>query len=250
MRVRRVAGEPQAPGPAWEVMPETAPRAGAVLLHGYGSSKESMLGLALALAEAGFACLAPDLPGHGEHPQAFGPGVLGEVRGLVERTRRAHGRVLALGHSLGGRLALLSGADAVVAISPALPQQPSPEGIYALRTFSSPRVRQDHPAQVVEVLRDLPAHTAETVPVLVVVAEADIPSIRTAVDELMPSLEHGQLREVGEGMVLEAEDPPPNFGSYLKHWVNHGHLPATRLLAAQVAQWAREVFGEAHPPEP
>ena len=108
-----------------------------------------MLGLALTLAGAGLVCTVPDLPGHGEHPDAFGPAVVDEARAAVQHAR-SHGSVIAVGHSLGGRLALLSGADAVVAVSPALPQQPSPEGMYALRTFSSPKVRQEHPGQVVE----------------------------------------------------------------------------------------------------
>src|SRR6266540_7419751 len=141
MDVRHVELEgPGAPIPAWQVSPDAAPAAGAVVFHSYGSNKESMLGLALALAEAGLVCTVPDLPGHGEHPEPFGPSVLGEVRATVEHAR-AHGSVLAIGHSMGGRLALLSGADAVVAISPALPMQPSAEGMYALRTFSTPKVR-------------------------------------------------------------------------------------------------------------
>src|SRR6266545_1051586 len=83
----------------------------------------------------------PDLPGHGEHSEAFGPAVLDEARAAV-RHARSNGPVVAVGQSLGGRLALLSGADAVIAVSPALPQQPSPEGMYALRTFATPKVRQ------------------------------------------------------------------------------------------------------------
>src|SRR6266542_754439 len=144
MYVRHVELEgPGPPIPAWQVSPDVAPAAGAALFHSYGSCKEAMLGLALTLAGAGLVCTVPDLPGHGEHPEVFGPSVLDEARAAVQHAR-SYGSAVAVGHSLGGRLALLSGADAVVAVSPALPQQPSPEGMYALRTFATPKVRHEH----------------------------------------------------------------------------------------------------------
>jgi len=242
MDVRHVELDgPGAPIPAWQVSPDAAPAAGAVLFHGYGSCKETMLGLALTLAEAGIVCTVPDLPGHGEHPEAFGPAVLDEVQAAVQQAR-SHGSVVAVGHSLGGRLALLSGADVVVAVSPALPQQPSPEGIYALRTFSSPKVRQEYPGQVVEVLRGLPVHLASGIPVLVVVGEEDIPSIRSACADLVSSLARAELVNVAEGMVLKADEPPDGFGSYLKHWVNHGGLSNNRAVAMEVVAFTEKAL--------
>jgi len=245
MDVRHVELEgPGAPIPAWQVSPDAAPAAGAVVFHSYGSCKEAMLGLALTLAEAGLVCTVPDLPGHGEHPETFGPALLDEVQAAV-RHARSYGSVIAVGHSLGGRLALLSGADAVVAVSPALPQQPSPEGIYALRTFASPKVRQEHPGQVVEVLRGLPVHLASGVPVLVVVGEEDIPSIRSASEDLVSSLAGAELVSVTEGMVLEADEPPDGFGAYLKHWVNHGGTSNNQAVATKVVAFAEKALRQA-----
>lgn len=235
---------PGPPIPAWEITPDVAPVAAAALFHEYGSCKEAMLGLALTLAEVGLVCTVPDLPGHGEHPDAFGPAVLDEARAAVQQARR-HGPVVAVGHSLGGRLALLSGADAVVAVSPALPQQPSPEGMYALRTFSTPKVRQEHPGQVVEVLRGLPVHLASGIPVLVVLGEEDIPSIRSACADLVSSLAGAELVNVAEGMVLEADEPPDGFGSYLKHWVNHGGLSNNRAVAMEVVAFTEKALRRA-----
>lgn len=242
MHVRHVelAG-PGRPIPAWQVSPDVAPVADAALFHSYGSCKEAMLGMALALGQAGLACTVPDLPGHGEHPDVFGPAVLDEARATVQQTR-SHGPAVAVGHSMGGRLALLSGADAVVAVSPALPQQPSPEGMYALRTFSAPRARQDHPDAVVEVLRGLPIHLATGIPVLVVLGEEDIPGIRRACADLVSSLAGAELVTVAEGMVLEADEPPDGFGSYLKHWVNHGALSNNRSVAMEVVAFTEKVL--------
>ena len=226
--------------PAWEVSPESGPRGGAAIFHGYGSAKESMLGLALALSGAGLACTVPDVCGHGEHPGQFGSSVLEDVRRTVEHAR-SHGPVLAVGHSMGARLAMLAEADAVVAVSPALPVEPSPEGMYALRTFPTPRVRQAGPGQVVEILRDLPARPARPVPVLVLLGKGDVPSIRRAAEDLVSSLEEAELVSVAEGMILEAEQPPPGFGSYLKHWANHETLPATRAVATEAVRWAQRL---------
>jgi dienelactone hydrolase len=227
--------------PAWQVSPESGIRGGAAIFHGYGSAKESMLGLALALSGAGLACTVPDVCGHGEHPEPFGPAVLDDVRRAVKHAR-SHGPVLAVGHSMGARLAMLAEADAIVAVSPALPVRPSPEGIYALRTFPTPRVRQERPGQVVEILRDLPIRPSRPVPVLVLVGQGDIPSIRLAAEDLVSSLEQGELVTVAEGMILEAEEPPPGFGSYLKHWTNHGTLPTTHMAATEVVRWAQRVL--------
>jgi dienelactone hydrolase len=243
MRVSRAEVPLPDPRPAWRVAPEIEPVAGAVVLHGYGSCKEAMLGLALGLAEVGFASIVPDLPGHGEHPEPFGPALLDEVRAAVEQARR-DGPVLALGHSLGGRLALLSGADAVVAISPALPMQPSPHGVYALRTFSSPKVRQDYPGQVVDVLKELPPHSLAGVPVLFVLGEGDIPGIVGAAEELASSLDTAEVLRVREGMLSGMEEPPPGFVSYLVHWVNHGGLPTNGSAAAEAKAWARRTLLE------
>lgn len=243
MRVERI-GIPVDSGPldpAWVVAPEAAPWAGAVLLHGYGSSKDAMLGLALALAEAGLSCTIPDLPGHGESPRSFGPEVVVSAQAAVRHARR-HGAAVAVGHSLGGRLALLSQADAVVAMSPALPLAPSEAGVYALRTFATPKVRQEHPGQVVEVLAGLPSHTAEGTPVLILLAEGDIPGIVSASERLASSLPSVEIRRVSEGMVQEAEDPPAGFGSYIKHWMNHEGLPGTRMVALDVRAWAEKVL--------
>jgi dienelactone hydrolase len=238
MRVTRVEDLlPGPPRPAWHVGPDSETTAGAVVFHGYGGCKEAMLGLALNLAEVGFACIVPDLPGHGEHPEPLGPALLEEARGAVEQVRR-YGPVLAIGHSLGGRLALLSGADAVVAISPALPMQPSPEGIYALRTFASPKVRQDYPGQVVDVLKGLPPHSVADVPVLIVLGEGDIPAIVRAAEELASSLGVAEVLRVQEGMVLEVDEPPPGFSSYLKYWVNHAGMPTNGSVAVGAKAWA------------
>lgn len=101
--------------------PEGAP--GVVLLHGIGDSRLALVDRARFLAEAGYAVLLVDLPGHGESPgTSIGYGwperhAAAASVGYLKRSR-PHTRVGVLGISLGGAAAALAGdalnADALV----------------------------------------------------------------------------------------------------------------------------------------
>ncbi len=95
------------------------PRGVAVVVHGYGGTKEATLGLAWRLAEKGFTTGSIDLRGHGQHSSDFGSDCLSDVESTISYFKD-YGDVTAIGHSLGGRLALESSADYVIGISPAL----------------------------------------------------------------------------------------------------------------------------------
>ena len=83
-----------------------SPRGGAVVCHGYGGSKEQMLGVVTAIAEKGIAVLAIDLCGQGENMAPIGPAMRDELEAGISFVRR-FGRTAAIGHSLGGRLCRL-----------------------------------------------------------------------------------------------------------------------------------------------
>jgi dienelactone hydrolase len=63
-------------------------RGGAVVCHGYGGSKDHMLGIAAAIAEKGTAALAIDLCGHGENMSPIGPTLHDEMEAAVAFVRR------------------------------------------------------------------------------------------------------------------------------------------------------------------
>ncbi|MFQ6672766.1 MAG: alpha/beta hydrolase, partial [Candidatus Tectimicrobiota bacterium] len=102
--------------PAYLIHPDAPPRGVAVVAHGYASSKEAVLGLGVKVAEAAWAALVIDLRGHGEHPAPLSEAILGDINGAVAYAReRWPGRpVVVIGHSLAGRLALMSDADLLV----------------------------------------------------------------------------------------------------------------------------------------
>src|SRR3989304_1568435 len=133
----------------------TSPVGGVSVAHGYGGNKEHMLGLAARLAEQDLAACVFDIRGHGEPPAPLGPAMLEDLEATLTFLRR-FGRVAAVGHSLGGRLALASTADVVVAISPALPRRP-PEGGRAMLThFGSTAVRAQSRDEIMGLLRAPP----------------------------------------------------------------------------------------------
>ena len=122
--------------PAILICPDS-PRSGTVLLHPYGTSKEHMLGLAFAIAEQGGAAIAIDNCGHGENMAAMGLHMLQEVDAAVAYMRQRFGTVGCAGLSIGGRLALMSSADHMVAMSPAVVSEISPQGKWMVETSPS-----------------------------------------------------------------------------------------------------------------
>ena len=123
--------------PALLLAPDVPPRGGALVMHPYGGTKEQMLGVALALVEKGIACLLPDFCGHGENHAEIGVGMLQEMESGIQYTRR-FGPTTAVGISLGGRIALMSSADCMVAISPAVVAEYLGAGQVDVRKFSQP----------------------------------------------------------------------------------------------------------------
>jgi len=89
-----------------------------VLLHGYQGRKEDNLPVAERFCAAGFRCLIPDLPGHGDHPAAtatFGKNEVGLVNALLDdaarRFRFAPKPAGLFGISQGGAIALQTAAQ-------------------------------------------------------------------------------------------------------------------------------------------
>src|ERR1035437_6021983 len=176
--------------PAYLLAPYTA-QGGAVLIPPYGATKEHMLGIAVTLGEAGIATLAIDLCGHGENSTAIGPVMRDEVESAIRYIRR-FGPAAALGISLGGRLALMSSADCMVAISPSVVAAISPQGKWMFETFPSPTVREPYAGYVVELLDALGPVPPHDRPCLVLYAERGI------------SQQFSRVRSDGRGALLSA----------------------------------------------
>jgi alpha-beta hydrolase superfamily lysophospholipase len=154
-----------------------APAGAAVIVHGYGGSKEEQLGLAWRVAETGLAVCAIDLRGHGEHMLPLDLDVLADVEAAIRHCRN-YGKVTIIGHSTGGRLALLSSADAVIALSPAICPTYGPP-IHRIIESWCYKVREPSKASVFGVLEKLPVwQPANGRPTAIIHGSRDMPEIR------------------------------------------------------------------------
>lgn len=122
---------------------------------------------------------AIDLRGHGEHEFPLNEGILLDVEAAV-RYMRKYGKVVAIGHSLGGRLSLLSGADYCVGLSPAFSKTFSDQTQQMIKISRGYRVREESPDILFKTLGGLPEWQFDGGGnVEIIVGSRDIPEIIT-----------------------------------------------------------------------
>lgn len=149
-------------------------RGAAVVVHGYGGLKEETFGLAWHMAEKGFTVGAIDLRGHGEHQHDLDENILLDLETAISHFRPL-GKVTAVGHSLGGRLSLISSADYAIGISPALSRT------FSLQTKESLEERRDYRVRkskctVFDVMNNLPQFQQDNRS-MIIYGSRDIPEI-------------------------------------------------------------------------
>jgi hypothetical protein len=154
----------------------------AIVIHGYGGSKEEQLGLAWRIAEIGITTIAIDLRGHGENSLPMDEGIVPDLQATVAYMK-TFGKVTVIGHSLGGRLALLSDADHVIAISPALNQNFTEATQNVLKSKRSYRVKEGSPDTNFEILKKLPLWQPSLKKTMLLYGSRDVPEIIQACQE-------------------------------------------------------------------
>jgi pimeloyl-ACP methyl ester carboxylesterase len=220
--------------PAYLLTPPS-PRGGAVLCHGYGGSKEQMLGVAVAVAERGTAALVPDLCGHGENMAPIGPAMRDELEAAVATIRR-FGPTAVVGHSLGGRLALMSSADVMVAMSPSVMVQISPQGKWMFENLPSPGVREPRTGYVLELLEELGPVPPHGRPCLLLYAERDIQALLDGAAGLQENLPGAEKRLVSVDIRPDVQHEH-GLIRYLPRWFNHSELRFNLSARETVADW-------------
>lgn len=240
MRFKRVDGVTSRDGhPVPAFLFEASPAQGGIVVsHGYGSSKEEWLGIAAYLAEAGFAVLAIDLRGHGENMTDIGPGVLDDLMGSLAYMRR-YGSVAAVGHSLSGRLSLMTDADAVVGISPSVVQEVSEFGTWMFENLPSPFVREPYSGYVIDLLKELGDVPAFSGPALLLYSHRDIPNIIAGTKALADALAQAELHELTDQVRPDIDSDRP-LARYLPRWYNHMELRVNRQVLDAVPTWLQK----------
>ena len=172
-------------------------RGAAVVVHGYGGSKEEQLGLAWRIAEIGITACAIDHRGHGEHKLSLDEDVLQDLEAAITYCRR-FGKVAAIGHSSGGRLCLISSADFAIGLSPALKTEYSPETEKIVKGMRSYRTRESFPGANFEILRKLPVpQSIDNTRTLILFGSRDVPEIVSPCKELKKD---GLAIEIDQGL--------------------------------------------------
>ncbi len=161
------------------------PMGAAVIVHGYGGCKEEQLGLSWRVAKMGIAVLTIDLRGHGEHTLSLDENVVLDVEAAVNYMK-SFGKVAAIGHSLGGRLCLLSSADYKIGLSPALNKDFSDKTRDMINFLRGYRVRKEYPDANFDILRKLPLlESSEDDNVQIIYGSRDVAEIISASNDLL-----------------------------------------------------------------
>lgn len=198
--------------PVIQLTPSNASNA-AVIAHGYGGCKEEPLGLAWRVAESGVAVCSIDLRGHGEHTLPMDEHILDDIEAAIEYCR-SYGKVTAIGHSLGGRLALISSADYVIGISPALDRTFSPQTREVLKNLRSYRVREMYAGQNFDILNKLPVYRPEAGrESTIIYGSRDVPDIISACKGIESSQPIVQIENAMHNDIYTLE---PTFKCVLK----------------------------------
>ena len=148
----------------------------AIIVHNYGGCKEETLGLAWRVAEMGFTTGAIDLCGHGEHPLDLDENILQDLDTAISYFKN-FGQVTTIGHSLGGRLALISRADFAIGISPALPKTFTPQTQGLIKQIRDHRVQKSSYPRLFDILEDIPSLEFDADKSLIIHGSQDIPEI-------------------------------------------------------------------------
>ncbi|NRY59270.1 alpha/beta hydrolase [Clostridium beijerinckii] len=127
----------------------------AIIVPGYGGSKDEELGLAYRVAEAGFKTFAIDFRGHGENGSHFDENIILDLEVVINHCK-GFGKVVVIGHSLGGRIALISSSDYAIGISPALNTSFSESTMNLLITAREYRVNQKYKGIIKKVIKEIP----------------------------------------------------------------------------------------------
>ncbi len=203
-----------ASAPAYLLSPP-ADKGNALVLHGYGSNKEEMLGCALAVARAGFKVYVPDLPGHGAHKERL---TWSAIREFVQRLKGLEFEA-AVGHSLGARLVCLFSCTRLVLLSPPLEPEFAGTKKALLNTLRARRVREGgYYKGLTSTLNALPAlEFSPEKKVLFVYSKNDIATVKRAADKAKErGVKVEPISGVGHNDIISAQTTLKKIERWLK----------------------------------
>lgn len=202
--------------PAILILPDS-PKGAVLAVHGYGGCKEELLGLVLRVAQEGLAACVIDQLGHGENEQPLTLSVFEEVETAIGFCRR-YGRVAAIGHSSGGRLALHSSADFKIGISPALAGSYGPKTREILDNTRSYRAYEKYAGVNYEIMAKLPAWKPGERQALILYGSRDVPEIMAECAKLAQNTMVVQVENAMHGDIFLLEKTFSIITEQIKKW--------------------------------
>jgi hypothetical protein len=195
-----------------------------------------MLGLAFALGEKNIAALAIDIAGHGDNMAPIGTRILQEVEAAIAWLRARFARVACTGLSIGGRLSLMSSADYMAAMSPAVVTAISPQGKWMFENFPKPGVREPYSGYVAQLLQELGPVQPHDRPCLLLYSQRDIPMILDGAKDLHALLSRSEVRHVASDTRPDVQHDSPLI-RYLPRWFNHDELKFNAEAIEVTSRW-------------
>ena len=166
---------------------------------------------------------------------------------LLDKSREpiaVDGAPLVIGHSLGGRLALMSSADVMVAMSPSVMVQMSPQGKWMFENLPSPSVREPYPTYVLELLEKLGPVPSHGRPCLLLYSERDIQTLLDGATVLQAQLPLAEKRLVSENIRPDVQHEH-GLIRYLPRWFNHGELRFNSSARETASAWLADHLARA-----
>ncbi|MDR3626912.1 MAG: alpha/beta hydrolase [Ignavibacteriaceae bacterium] len=152
-------------------------------IHGYGGNKEEMLGLSQHISEYGFLTYTIDMPGHGENEKLFDENTLDEIKQIADLIKENGKKLVVIGHSLGGRYALLCDCDYAIGLSPALNKEFSKQTQDIITNLRSYRVNEKYAGINFDILRNIPACISKAENTKILIGSRDVPEIIQVCEE-------------------------------------------------------------------
>jgi hypothetical protein len=118
-----------------------------------------------------------DLRGHGENRNYYSIDVLNDLNTLIAQLN-SKSKTIAIGHSLGGRLAMISDANYKIGISPAFLRNYSEQTVAMINNFRKYRVKEQSDNINFEILKNLPVFDNESRNTMIVYGSRDVPEIK------------------------------------------------------------------------
>lgn len=130
----------------------------------------------------------------------------------------------------------MSSADAMVAISPSVMMQMSPQGKWMFENLPSPGLREPYSGYVLELLEKLGPVPSHDRPCLLLYSERDIQALLDGAASLEAELPSAEKRLVSADIRPDVQHEN-GLIRYLPRWFNHSELRFNRSACETLSAW-------------